>query len=567
MKLRIGILALLIPLLIFSSQPEYAASRAPVRAGRGMVVSTESRATDAGLEILRNGGNAVDAAVAVGFALAVTHPAAGNLGGGGFMMIRLAPTGQVVAIDYREMAPARATETMYQNAAGEVQEKSSTIGYRASGVPGTVAGLSLALEKYGTLPLAQVMAPAIRLARDGVNLSYFESESLRNSRKLLDRFPESRRIFLRDGEPYQAGDKFVQPELARTLELIAQKGAREFYQGSIAKLIAADMAANGGTVTLDDLKNYKVVVRRPIEGEYRGCKIFSMPPPSSGGITLMEMLNILENYPLSRYGAGSSRTLHLVAEAMKRAFADRAEFLGDADFVKVPSDGLISKSYARERLKTIDPFLSSEAASLGHGNPAPYESEQTTHFSIVDENGNAIANTYTLNGGYGSGVTVPGAGFLMNNEMDDFSAKPGSPNAYGLVHGKANAIAPQKRPLSAMTPTIVVKDGKLFLVLGSPGGPTIINTVLQTMLNVIDFGMSVQEAVDAPRIHHQWMPDRLALERIGFSEDVIQALRSRGHNIEVRGLIGDCQAIMVDPQTGTRMAAADPRLDGKAAGY
>jgi gamma-glutamyltranspeptidase/glutathione hydrolase len=281
----------------------------------------------------------------------------------------------------------------------------------------------------------------------------------------------------------------------------------------------------------------------------------------------MEMLNILENYPLSRYGAGSSRTLHLVAEAMKRAFADRAEFLGDADFVKVPSDGLISKSYARERLKTIDPFLSSEAASLGHGNPAPYESEQTTHFSIVDENGNAIANTYTLNGGYGSGVTVPGAGFLMNNEMDDFSAKPGSPNAYGLVHGKANAIAPQKRPLSAMTPTIVVKDGKLFLVLGSPGGPTIINTVLQTMLNVIDFGMSVQEAVDAPRIHHQWMPDRLALERIGFSEDVIQALRSRGHNIEVRGLIGDCQAIMVDPQTGTRMAAADPRLDGKAAGY
>ncbi len=567
MKSPLRIFALGLPLLLFSFYPAYGASRAPVRAAHGMVVSTEPRATEAGVAILQNGGNAVDAAVAVGFALAVTHPAAGNLGGGGFMLIRQAGNGEVVAIDYREMAPAAAGETMYQNAAGDVIDKASTIGYRASGVPGTVAGLALALEKYGTMPLGRLMAPAIRLAREGVELSYFEGESLKNNSRLLERFPESRRIYLRDGNFYAAGERFVQPELARSLDLIAQKGALEFYQGDIARLIAKDMAANGGTITIDDLKNYRPVVRRPVEGEYRGYKVFSMPPPSSGGVALVEMLNMLEGYPLARYGPGSSRTLHLLAEVMKRAFADRAEFLGDADFVRVPVGGLISKSYARQPLTSIDPFIAAAAASIGHGDPVPFESTQTTHFSIVDGEGNTVANTYTLNGGYGSGVTIPGTGILMNNEMDDFSSKPGSPNAYGLIHGKANAIEPKKRPLSAMTPTIVVKDGKLFMVLGSPGGPTIINTVLQTLLNVIDFGMSVQEAVDAPRIHHQWMPDRLVLERVGFSEDVVQALKSKGHAVEVRGLIGDCQAIMIDPKTGTRLGASDPRLDGKAAGY
>ncbi len=567
MKARAALLGLIILLPGLDPRPLLPASRAPVRAAHGMVVSTESRASETGVEILKNGGNAVDAAVAVGFALAVTHPAAGNLGGGGFMLIRLAGSGEVVAIDYREMAPAAAHESMYQNADGEVTENASTVGYRASGVPGTVAGLTLALERYGTLPLSRVMAPAIRLAREGVELSYSESESLKSSSRLLGRFPESNRIYLRNGDPYKEGERFVQPDLARSLELISRNGAREFYEGSIASQIAKDMAANGGTITLGDLKAYKAIVRRPIEGEYRGYKVYSMPPPSSGGIALVEMLNILEGYPLAQYGPGSSRTLHLVAEAMKRAFADRAEYLGDADFVRVPASGLISKDYGRERRSTIDPFIASHASTLGHGNPAAFESAQTTHFSVVDEKGTAVANTYTLNGGYGSGVTIPGTGILMNNEMDDFSAKPGIPNAYGLIHGKANAIEPRKRPLSAMTPTIVVKEGNLFLVLGSPGGPTIINTVLQTLLNVVDFGMSIQEAVDAPRIHHQWMPDRLVLERIGFPDDVVQALRSRGHAVEVRGLIGDCQAIMIDPKTGTRLGASDPRMDGKAAGY
>jgi gamma-glutamyltranspeptidase/glutathione hydrolase len=556
----------ILPSLLFPIT-DMAASRAPVRAAHGMVVATEPRAAEAGLDILKRGGNAVDAAVAVGFALAVTHPLAGNIGGGGFMVVRLAATGDVKVIDYRELAPAAASETMYQDASGEIAGKDSTIGYRASGVPGTVAGLAQALKKYGTMQLSAVMAPSIRLARDGVELSYFESQSLKTSRKILDRFPETKRIYLRDGNPYEWGDRFVQPDLARTLELIAKYGPSEFYEGETARLIAKDMAANGGTITLDDLKGYQVIERRPIEGEYRGYKIYSMPPPSSGGIALIEMLNMLEPYPLARYGPGSSRTLHLEAEAMKRAFADRAEFLGDPDFVSIPTRGLTSRSYAQERRSSIDPFIASDSASLGHGNPAPFESEQTTHFSVVDAAGNAVSNTYTLNGGYGSGVTIPGTGILLNNEMDDFSSKPGAPNAYGLIHGKANAIAPRKRPLSAMTPTIVLKDGKLFMVLGSPGGPTIINTVLQTLLNVIDFRMSIQEAVDAPRIHHQWMPDKLTMERIGFSEDVVQALKARGHNVEARGLIGDCQAIMIDPETGTRLGAADPRLDGRAVGY
>jgi gamma-glutamyltranspeptidase/glutathione hydrolase len=532
-----------------------------------MVVSTEPRATQAGIDILLKGGNAVDAAVAVGFVLAVTHPAAGNLGGGGFMLVRLARTGQAVAIDYREMAPGAASPTMYQDKDGNIVPEASTIGYRASGVPGTVAGLTLALERYGTLKLSEVMAPSIALAKEGLALSYAESESMRRATKHLSRFPESRRIFLRDGNHYAAGETFVQPELARTLEAIARDGAREFYQGSIARLIAKDMEANGGLITLEDLKNYRAVERKPVEGNYRGYQISSMPPPSSGGIALIEMLNILEEYPLSNYGPGSSRTLHLLAETMKRAFSDRAQFLGDTDFVRVPISGLISKRYAKERRATIDPFLASEAAKEGHGKPDSYESEQTTHFSIVDAEGNAVANTYTLESAFGSGVTIAGAGFLMNNQMDDFSSKAGAPNAAGLVYGEANAIAPGKRPLSSMTPTIVTRDGKLFMVLGSPGGPTIINTALQTLINVIDFKMTVQEAVDSPRIHHQWIPDRLVLERIGFAQDVIDALQARGHAITVRATIGDCQAILIDPESGVRLGAADPRLDGKAIGY
>ncbi len=553
--------------ILVGAIPASPASKAPVRGAHAMVVTTEPHASQVGVDVLQMGGNAVDAAVAVGFALAVTHPAAGNLGGGGFMMIRLAKTGESIAVDYRETAPGGASRTMYQDESGNVIKDASTIGYRASGVPGTVAGLALALQRYGTMSLAQVMAPAITLASKGVLLSFYESESLRGDQRLLERFPETKRIFLRDGNPYSEGDLFVQPDLAGTLELIARKGPQEFYEGDVAHLIARDMAANGGLISLEDLKRYRAVVRKPLEGVYRGYRVVSMPSPSSGGTILIEMLNILEGYPLSRYGAGSSRTLHLLAETMKRAFADRAEFLGDGDFSRLPTLGLISKSYAEQIRATIDPYLATDAEKIVHGNPGAFESAQTTHFSIVDKDGNAVANTYTLNGGYGSGVTIRGAGFLMNNEMDDFAAKPGVPNAYGLIQGEANSIAPGKRPLSAMTPTFVLRDGKLFMVLGSPGGPTIINTVFQTIVNVIDFGMTIQEAVDAPRIHHQWMPDRLLMERTGFADDVVQALRARGHKVTVRGTIGDCQAIVIDPQTGVRLGAADPRLDGKAIGY
>ncbi|HYK87370.1 MAG TPA: gamma-glutamyltransferase [Acidobacteriota bacterium] len=554
-------------LVILGVVPGAAASKAPVRGAHAMVVSTEPHATEVGVDILQTGGNAIDAAVAVGFALAVTHPAAGNLGGGGFMMIRLAKTGEFVAVDYREKAPGAASRTMYQDEKGEIIRDSSTIGYRASGVPGTVAGLALALQKYGTMNLAQVMAPAIALASNGIRLSFYESESLRHSSNLLGRFPETRRIFLRENDPYSEGDLFAQPDLANSLEQISRNGAREFYEGSIAQLIARDMAENHGLITLEDLSKYRPTLRTPLEGTYRDYRIVSMPSPSSGGTVLLEMLNILEGFPLAKYGPGSSRTLHLEAETMKRSFADRAEFLGDGDFVKLPTSGLISKRYADQIRGTIDPYLAADAAKIGHGDPGEYESGQTTHFSIVDKDGNAVANTYTLNGGYGSGVTIPGTGILMNNEMDDFSSKPGVANAYGLIQGEANAIAPGKRPLSAMTPTFVLRGDKLFMVLGSPGGPTIINTVLQTVINVIDFGMTIQEAVDAPRIHHQWMPDRLVLEGSGFAEDVVQALRARGHNVVVDGTIGDCQAILIDPRTGVRLGAADPRLDGRALGY
>jgi gamma-glutamyltranspeptidase / glutathione hydrolase len=545
----------------------YGASRSPVRGSHAMVVCVERRAAQVGLDILKRGGNAVDAAVAVGFALAVTHPSAGNLGGGGFMMIREVAAGTVISLDYRETAPSAAARDMYVDPSGTRLSETSTVGWRASGVPGTVAGLAFALEKHGTMKLADVLAPAVALARDGVELSWAESESLRESRKLLNRFPESRRVYLRDGNLYAAGEIFRQPDLARSLRLIAQNGPGEFYRGSLACRIAEDMKLNGGLITLDDLRNYRPLERKPVEESYRGYRVYSMPPPSSGGIALLEMLNIVEAFPLERYGAGSSRSLHLLAESMKLAFADRAEFLGDSDFVRIPVAGLISKRYAAERRSLIDPFIASDPARLVHGAPAGYESEQTTHFSIVDDRGNAVANTYTLNSSFGSGVTVRGTGILMNDEMDDFSAKPGLPNTEGLIYGEANAIVPGKRPLSSMTPTIVTRDGELYMVLGSPGGPTIINTVFQVLTNVIDFGMTIQEAVDAPRIHHQWMPAALALERAGFPDDVKQALQSRGHTLRIRGSIGDCQAILVDSKTRVRLGAADPRMDGVALGY
>ena len=539
----------------------------PQHGAHGMVASVSSIASSVGLDVLKHGGNAVDAAVAVGLALSATYPFAGNLGGGGFMMIRMAD-GRVGAVDYREQAPAKASHDMYVGKDGKLVPRLSTSGYLASGVPGTVAGLSLALAKFGTISWADAVEPARKLAADGFPVSYSLASSLERSRA-VGAFPEGKRIFQRDGKFYQEGEIFKQPELAATLERLKTRGPREFYEGQTAQYIAADMREHGGLITLDDLKNYKAVLREPLKGTYRGYEIISMPPPSSGGIALIEMLNILEHFDLGSMGYNSSEKYHVVVEAMRRAFADRAEFLGDSDFVKVPWSGLISKKYAEQLVKTIDPKRATPSSEIGHGDPAPYESTQTTQFTVVDAAGNAVSNTYTLNGGYGSGVVVKGAGFFLNNEMDDFAAKPGVPNMYGLIQGEANSVAPHKRPLSAMTPSFVVKDGKLFLATGSPGGPTIINTVLQVIVNVIDHKMNIQQAVDAPRIHHQWLPDEIRFEPFGMPEDARRALEAAGYHFANRGAyMGDAESILIDPETGLRWGASDFRNpDAAALGY
>lgn len=539
-----------------------ASSFNPVAARHGMVVSSEPLASTAGLEILRAGGNAVDAAVAVGFALAVTHPEAGNIGGGGFMLIRRAD-GDSIVVDYREEAPGAASRNMFQDAHGEVIPESSTVGALAAGVPGTVAGLALAHQKYGKLAWARVLRPAIRLAETGFPVSYELSESLRADGELLSKFAESRRIFLHNGKFYQPGEVFRQPELARTLRRIAVGGPAVFYRGSIARAIAASMVKHHGLVTLEDLRQYQAKIRQPLRGDFRGFEILTVPPPSSGGVGLIEMLNVVE--PLDLGEPNSFQSIHRMVETMRRAYADRAAYLGDADFVSVPVAGLTNKKYAA---KLRDEILQARAeVAVQAGKPAEFESSQTTHFSVVDAAGNAVANTYTLNGGYGNGLTVEGAGFLLNNEMDDFAAKPGEPNMFGLVQGEANAVGPRKRPLSSMTPTIVTKDGKARLVLGSPGGGTIINTVLQVLLNVLVYRMDVRQAVTAPRFHHQWMPDVLVMERVGFSADTVEKLEEAGYKIHFRDRMGACEAIEIDPETGWRFGAADPRASGKAVGY
>lgn len=534
----------------------------PVAAQHGMVASSEPQASEAGVEILRAGGNAVDAAVAVGFALAVTYPAAGNIGGGGFMLIRLA-SGEAVVVDYREEAPAAASPTMYLDARGELVPESSTVGARAVGVPGTVAGLALAEQKYGKLGLARVLEPAIRLARRGFPVSYSLSQSFSSGRQLLSKFEESRRIFLRGDRFYAPGETFKQPDLARTLQEIAQRGPDAFYRGRVAEAIVRAMRKYDGLITLADLAQYQAKIRQPLRGHFRGYEILTVPPPSSGGVLLIEMLNVLE--PVDLGPPNSYQSIHLIAETMRRAYADRAAYLGDADFVSVPVAGLTSPQYAARLRGEI--LQAKAEAPVRPGSPQLFESSQTTHYSVVDAEGNAVANTYTLNGGYGSGITVEGAGFLLNNEMDDFAAKPGAPNMSGLVQGEANAIAPRKRPLSSMTPTIALRDGKVRLVLGSPGGGTIINTVLQVLLNVLVFQMDIRQAVSAPRFHDQWMPDRLMLERQGFSADTLQKLREAGYPLDFVYGLGDCEAIEVDPQSGWRFGAADPRSDGKAVGY
>ena len=539
----------------------------PVPATHGMVVSTNRLASDAGVEILKKGGNAVDAAVATAFALAVTYPAAGNIGGGGFMLIRWAKTGKAVVVDYREEAPGRAERDMYLDDKEEIIPYASTLGYLSIGVPGTVAGLSLALERYGTMSLPEVMSPAIKLAEEGFVVTPSFSRSLTRYAPLFSRFPSTKAVFLNNGKPYQPGELFRQPDLARTLKLIVREGPSAFYRGEIARLIVKEMERGGGLITLEDLASYKAHIRNPIRGGYRGYEILSVPPPSSGGVALVQLLNILEEFDLFSMGHNTLESISLMAEVEKLVYADRAEYLGDPGFVHVPVKGLISKRYAADLRKKINLFHATPSDQIKHGLPTLYESEATTHFSVVDREGNAVSNTYTLNGGYGSKVVVEGAGFLLNNEMDDFSSKPGYPNMYGLIGGEANAIAPHKRMLSSMTPTMLLKDGKLFMVIGTPGGATIITTVLQVIVNVIDHGMNIQEAVAAPRVHHQWTPDYLYLERDTLPSAILKALLQRGYQIRERGSIGDAHGILVDPATGKRWGGADPRMDGVAVGY
>ena len=540
----------------------------PVAARNGMVATQEKHATRVGVEILRQGGNAVDAAVAVGFAMAVTHPQAGNIGGGGFMLVHLAASNSTIAIDYRETAPAAMTRDVFLDEKGEADPKKSRDSALGVGVPGTVAGLALAHERYGSgkFTLAQLIAPAIALARVGFAVEDDLADSLPRALPRLARWPASAKIFLKgDGTPLGRGDTLVQSELALSLQAIADAGPRTFYQGSLAAKIVTAVKQSGGLMTLDDLKNYRAIERTAVRGTYRGYDIASMPPPSSGGVHLVQILNILEGFPLHDLGAESAATLHLLIEAMKPAYADRAEFLGDPAFVNVPLAGLVSKRYAAEQRKAIDPDRARPADTIKPGTPAAYESDNTTHFSVIDRDGNAVANTYTLNFSYGLGLVADGTGILLNNELDDFAAKAGAPNAYGLVGGDANAPGPGKRPLSSMAPTIVSRDGRVVLVTGTPGGSRIITTVLQVILNVIDHRMNIAEAVAAPRVHHQWLPDRMFTER-GLSPDTIRLLEAKGHRMVTTATSGSANSILVTPEGIT--GAADPRQRGTLAeGY
>jgi len=529
-----------------------------------MVVAMESIAADVGVSVLQQGGNAVDAAVAVGFAMAVTHPFAGNIGGGGYMLIRLAD-GRTTFIDFREQAPERSSRNMYLDAKGELT-KDSVEGWRSSGVPGTVRGFEIAVSKYGKRTWAENMAPAVELASKGFPVSYALAQGLKGSRSLASS-PESKRIFQKDGAFYDVGETLAQPELARTLERISKSGPGEFYEGETAKRFADEMAKHGGIISLSDLKSYKAIERTPLTGKYRNYTIITSPPSSSGGIALLEMLGILEGTGYEKGGAGSASAIHFAAEVMRRAYADRNEYVGDPAFVKVPIAGLLDPAYLAKLRASIDPERATPSDRIRPGKPVGSESMETTHYSVVDADGNAVAVTYTLNGGYGNGITVPGLGFLLNNEMDDFSAKPGTPNMFGLVQGEANAIAPGKRPLSSMTPTIVLRDGKLFMTAGAPGGSRISTAVLQVILNVLDFGMNVQDAIDAPRFHHQWQPDKLSLER-GISPDTVALLKSRGYDVDYAPGVVLAQVAAIVSDGGWLEGASDGRsAAGKAAGY
>jgi len=531
----------------------------PVAAQTAMVVTSHHLATKIALDILKTGGNAIDAAVAAGFALAVTQPRSGNIGGGGFMLYSPGNTDAVTAIDYREKAPSKAYETMFLDDFGNGDQTLSRFSHLSAGVPGTVAGFALALEKYGTMTLADVLQPAINLAKNGFALPNRFVEGIAARKKVFDKWPASKTTFFKkDGSSYKVGDIFKQPDLAKTLQLIADKGAAGFYSGETARLIESEMQKHGGLISYEDLANYQAVIRQPVHGTYRGYAIYSMSPPSSGGVHIVQILNMLEQYPITEYGHNSAQTIHLMAEAMRRAYADRASYLGDSDFIAVPLNGLTSKSYAKSLVKNIQLDKATPSVEIKAGNPQHYESPETTHFSIVDKFGNAVSNTYTLNFSYGSGIVVPGAGFLLNNEMDDFSVKPGATNAYGLMGGEANKIEPNKRMLSSMSPTIVKRAGKNFLITGSPGGSRIISTTLQVIMNVIDHKMNIQTAVNSPRIHHQWWPDEIRIEQ-GISPDTIKLLTNMGHKVVQKSAMGGSQSILIDQESGMLYGAADPR--------
>jgi len=537
----------------------------PVSNKNGMVVTEQALASQVGADILKRGGNAVDAAVAVGFALAVVLPNAGNIGGGGFMLIHDAKSGKDVALDFRELAPEKAQRDMYLDANGKVIAESSIYSHLAIGVPGTIAGLDLALRKYGSMQLADVMAPAIRLAEQGFSISPHLASILDAERDHLGKWPASRAIFFKNDRPLMTGEKLVQKDLAHSLKLISEQGAKVFYEGEIAKKIVAEMQQHNGLISAADLKNYKAVERIPVTGNYRGYQIVSMPPPSSGGVHIVQMLNMLEHFPLKEQGANSAKTLHELSEVMKLAYADRSQYLGDPDFQHVPVAGLTSKSYADALVRKIDLQHATPSENIKPGTPVAYESDQTTHFSVADKFGNVVATTYTLNLNFGSGIVAAGTGIVLNDEMDDFSIKPGEPNAFGLIGGAANAVEAFKRPLSSMSPTIVLKNNKPFLVTGSPGGSRIITTTLQTIINVIDFDMNVAQATISPRIHQQWMPDQLRYEN-GISADTLSILEQQGQHLKPGQVMGKTQTIQIGKDAF--FGYSDPRNpDGLAIGF
>jgi gamma-glutamyltranspeptidase/glutathione hydrolase len=531
-------------------------------ARQGMVVSQEARASQVGQKLLQQGGNAVDAAVGVGLALAVTLPRAGNLGGGGFMLVHMAGK-ETIALDYREMAPKASHRDMFLVEDGQVDSHASRYSYLSSGVPGTVAGLYHAHKKWGKLPFEKVIAPAIVLAEQGIEVTDSLASALQRRADHLKKNSESRRVYFKpDGEAYQPGERLIQHDLAWSLKQIQQKGADAFYRGLIADKIVADMQRHDGLITHDDLRGYRVVERSPISGDYKGHQVLSMPPPSSGGVHLIQMLNILSGVPLESFGHNSAKSIHWMAESMKYAYADRSQYLGDPDFVDVPVKRLTSMAYATELRKRIDPKKATPSDNIRPGQYLAHESRDTTHFSVIDKEGNAVSNTYTLNFSFGNGHTVAGTGILLNNEMDDFSAKPGVPNAYGLLGAEANAIEPDKRPLSSMSPTLVLKDGKVVMATGSPGGSTIITIVLQQVLNVLTYDLNLATAVASPRIHHQWYPDKVRVE-FGVSADTQNILQSMGHNVERTRTMGSVQAILYN--NGLFYGFSDPRRPGGAA--